>query len=296
MLPTFIIPGAGKSGTTALWRYVSEHPEVCMARQKEPAYFTRVVGRSDGAGDMAPWTSGNYHKGLEWYESLYQLCGDAKARGEASTVYMLTEDTPGLIHAVIPEIKLIFILRDPVKRLLSQYWQERKVGTKLPDFGDMFRERPPRFRWYLHVSSYHIHLSRFLDVFSRDQIRLSLYEDLLHTPQQLIQGVYRAIGVSPGYVPPGLGARWNVSRLPRVVWLARILHSVTVREWALRLSPSSGLWIRAIGRALVGLNSIPWAYPPMPPELRRQLVEELTPTIEFVERYLDRPIPAWREA
>ena len=67
MLPTFIIAGAAKSGTTAIHEILDTHPEVCMSWMKGPTYFTREVPRA------------RYHKGLDWYESLFKGCGEAKA-------------------------------------------------------------------------------------------------------------------------------------------------------------------------------------------------------------------------
>ena len=133
MLPTFIIAGAGKSGTTALWAYLNQHPEICMSRIKEPMFFTNLLGYRQGGSIEAPVYEGRYKSGLEWYEKLFAKCCQKRALGEASTAYMYAKDAAGLIKKTLPEVKLIFLLRNPVDRLYSNYWQERKYGwTCLP--------------------------------------------------------------------------------------------------------------------------------------------------------------------
>ena len=161
-LPTFIIAGAPKCGTTALWNYLNEHPEVCMARIKEPRFFSQMPGELDkktiGSG---PLRSGYFNRGINWYQSLFDSCQQLKARGEASTYYFSAIDSPILIESLIPKVRLIFILRDPVKRLYSHYWQEYKLGLGMPSFEDMVRDNHPRFQYYSYVSSYKINLVFF---------------------------------------------------------------------------------------------------------------------------------------
>jgi hypothetical protein len=293
MLPSFIIAGAGKSGTTTLWEHLKEHPEVCMAQFKEPGFFTQVVGHSDGAGDRAPSLSGRYCKGLEWYESLFRSCDNAKARGEASTIYMVVEDAPVLMKQVVPDVKILFILRDPVERLYSQYWQERKLGWKLPDFGQMVQEHHPRLEWYVYVSSYHVHLTRYLEEFSKHQLSLFLYEDLRYRPKELVRGAFRAVGVDPSFLPKSLGRRYNAARLPRIAWAQRLLNAAAGIELAMTLPTWFCSWLGMVRQGMLKLNSAALQYHSMRPKLREELMVELTDAISYVEHYLQRPIPSW---
>src|SRR5687768_751449 len=107
MLPTFVIIGAMKCGTTSLHYYLAEHPDVCMSEVKETNFFVAEL---------------NYARGLPWYESLFPR--RAAACGEASPVYAATWRFAGIperMHAVLPRARLIYIVRDPVERMVSQY-------------------------------------------------------------------------------------------------------------------------------------------------------------------------------
>ncbi len=294
MLPTFLIPGAGKSGTSSLWALLDEHPEVCMARVKEPGFFTREPGWRAGGDPAASTQGGRWDKGLAWYEGLFEGCDGALARGEASTVYMPAADAPALIRSVVPGVRLVFILRDPVERLHSQYWQERRHGWKLPPFERLVAEEHPRFRRYCHVSAYERHLARFLAEFPREQVHVFLYEDLGREPTDLVRRVYRSVGVDTSFEPRGLGRRHNVASQPRLPWLERVLSAPVGR----RAGEALPDWVRGpLGRArrrLSALNRRRGLYAPMPAELRRTLAARFAPATACVETLLGRELPEWR--
>src|ERR1044072_1104526 len=119
--------GAYKAGTTSLYHYLRAHPQVFMTEAKETFYFT----------DRA------YHQGRDWYEAQCEGAGDALARGEASTAYSawpFFEHVPERAHALVPDAQLIYVLRHPIERLLSQYrfdarmwWDKRPIDEAVLD-------------------------------------------------------------------------------------------------------------------------------------------------------------------
>ena len=282
MLPTFIVAGAGKSGTTALWEYLKAHPEVCMASIKEPYFFSQ-----EGP-------SGRFSKGLNWYQGLWKDCQGQKAFGEITPAYMVRSDTPALIHKTIPNVRLIFVLRDPVDRIYSLYWFSRQGGEPLPDFPLFFQERHPKLERFIYTSSYQIHLNRYLDVFPREQIQVLLYDDMGQDLAAFMRRVYAYIGVNPNFMPPNLGQRYNVRRgaiYPQLQRRVRRLGPKIMRldmpEWLFNLLKQSR-------KTFWSMNTRRIDYPPMPPEIRSALVSELAKTIDFIEMYLERPLPTWR--
>jgi hypothetical protein len=300
MLPTFIIVGTPKSGTTALYDFLKAHPEVCLSMIRDPNYFCDHVGvydsgHSDDDQNNGLAFSGNFHKGLEWYEGLYQHCGAARAIGEVSRDYFVASTAPQLIKNVIPNVQLIFTLRDPVARLYSHYWQERKHGWELPGFHELVELRHPRFTHYLSTSSYQVHLKRYQELFPREQISVVLFEDLVQDPLAFIQNIYQQIRVDPGFVPPNLDKQYNPPRLPRIKWIQRFL--VRLAEVRLKLGSLGWLYDRLswIGRGIMDLNSVIAPYPPLSPGLRFKLIGELEEAIDYVENTLKRPLPLWRE-
>lgn len=101
-LPTFLIIGSMKAGTSSLHNYLSEHPEIFMSKDKELNFFNTTL---------------NWSKGVDWYKE--QFDGAYSVRGETSPNYTKWENTAERVHSVLPNIKLIYLLRDPVQRFIS---------------------------------------------------------------------------------------------------------------------------------------------------------------------------------
>jgi hypothetical protein len=294
MLPTFIIAGAPKSGTTALWAYLGEHPDVCMASVKEPRYFTRIVGRDWGGDPTAPWRSGEFDRGLTWYESLYRHCSGESQRGEATPTYLFAPDAPFLLKQTLPDIRILFILREPVSRLYSHYWEARAAGTRVADFATLVRSSDPRFQRYAEISAYGKHLARYYQVFPRERVLLLIQEEFSAAPLSGVQDAYRFIGVRPDYVPAGLGSRHNVATAPRSSLLQRILD-FHVGPWVARHAPAPLYHpLRRLRERVASLNVRAQPYPPLDPDIRRELRARFASDITYVEDCLGRMIPAWR--
>ncbi len=295
MLPTFIIAGAQKSGTTSLWYYLKAHPQVCMAAKKEPNFFNPAIGCGEHPDGRAPRYPGCYGKGLDWYQSQFPGCENARAVGEASTPYMSDDGAAELIHQHLPQVKLVFILRDPATRAFSNYWQEIKEGWKLPDFAEMAAQRHPALQRYLYVSAYHLHLKRYLGLFPQGQIGVFLYDDLEQEPEGLVRRLYRFIGVEETFVPPNLGQMYNQKSVIRYRKINQILAAMAYR-WNFAFQQKPPGWMSKMALLMIKINSQPVARPKMPVEWRAAFIQELYPAIEFVEEYLGRRLPAWRTA
>jgi hypothetical protein len=105
----FVIIGAQRAGTSYLARALDEHPEICMAQpiRPEPKFFLR---------------EGDCSRGLEWYDRTYfSGCGDSPVRGEKSVGYLDSDVAAARMEQLIPDARLIAILRDPVERAISNY-------------------------------------------------------------------------------------------------------------------------------------------------------------------------------
>lgn len=185
--PTFMVIGAMKAGTTSLWHYLSSHPDVAMSMPKEPDHFALERPSAE-----------------EWSRYL-SLFGDAAARtvrGEASTSYTKALDVsgvPGRIKAALPDIRLIYVVREPVARMRSQYRHEVDRGEETLSFDDAVRQRSRYLQW----SRYGHQASLFLEHFPAEQLLIISSEDLLDRPRATMATVFAHIGVraidSPGF-------------------------------------------------------------------------------------------------
>lgn len=284
MLPNFIIAGAAKSGTTAMQEVLSAHPDVCMSWMKGPTYFTREAPRA------------SYHKGRSWYESLFHVCDGARAIGEVSPFYMICTDAPYLIYQTIPDVRLLFVLRDPVERIYSYYRYTLQRGFQLPDLERMAAEGHPELKQAIYVSSYHLHINRYLQVFPKEQVSIFIYEDWLSDARAFLCSVYQSIGVDADFVPDNLSQRYNPSQQARVVWLQHMLNTLGERIIRLDLPPTLFNLLKAARGSLWKINSKGVQFPPLSPQLRNDLYSNFTETVDYIEEYLDRPLTAWRLA
>jgi Sulfotransferase domain len=203
MLPSFLLIGAMKSGTTTLWWYLREHPEVFLATPKEPNFF-----------------NDHWHRGVGWYERLFDRAGTAQARGEASVRYTSWPDDPecpGRIASVVPDARLLYVVREPIARMRSHYLHEVAALRERRPVEQALRENPI----YLDRSRYATQLERYLDHFPREQLLVVRAEELFRDPSGVLPGVYGFLGVDPSFRPADPGRRDNETaqrfQLPVVV-------------------------------------------------------------------------------
>jgi hypothetical protein len=183
-LPAFVIIGAMKSGTSSLDHYLRQHPEICMSSTKETDFFVEAR---------------NYGKGLDWYRSLF--AAPTKACGEASPNYSKRHQHRGVpqrLHHLLPDVKLIYLLRDPIERIVSHYLHNRALGRETRSLATAVAARSYRNN-YVRTSLYHFQLSAFLDCFPLERVLIATTEDLKARQAETLASVFRFIGVDAGF-------------------------------------------------------------------------------------------------
>jgi hypothetical protein len=232
-LPTFIVIGAQKSLTTTLWEYLRVHPQVFCPEIKETNFFIE---------------EGTWARGLDWYRSLYAPApAGTLQRGDVSpgyTMFPTFTGAPARIAGIVPDVKLVYILRDPVERMRSHYLHQLSVGFERRPM----REALIRDYQYLSLSQYALQLDQYLEHFERGQLLVLRAEDLATDPGTTLDGLLRFLGLEAGWRPPNLGVAYNETKdraVPgavayRVDLLLRRLHwnatAARVREVASRSS------------------------------------------------------------
>jgi hypothetical protein len=272
-LPDFLIIGAMRSGTTTLARLLQTHPQVFVPPAKEIHYFDQ-----------------NFDKPLEWYREWFRDADGAAAAGEASATYMAEPAAPARMAGVVPEARLMAILRHPVDRAYSHYWHERKLGREHLGFREALaaeRERTateevrPRLRFaYLERSRYLPQLRRVCEHYPREAIHLLILEEFERDPEVHFRSVCRFLGVDDSFVPPETGRAFNRYAEPR---------SPTVMRAARRIP-----W-RPLRRAVDRLNVRRFGYPPMEPALRRELAGRFEEDNRALAEWLGRDLSVWDE-
>ncbi len=218
--PTFLIPGASRSGTTTLWSIIRSHPEVCTPDKKELRFFDR---------------NENYKKGIKYYESHFEECEAAKEIGEASPPYWnkgiifdedrkyiyVEEDAPSRIKKAYPNIKLIFTFRNPVDRMYSQFWKNVRQGREhkksvrgavMEEINGERSHKKDEICW-VYKNKYAIHFKEWKKMFSDENIKVIIFEEWINNTKKEIKSVFDFLGVSRDY-NVSYRTEKNVSRTP----------------------------------------------------------------------------------
>jgi hypothetical protein len=196
-LPDFIIGGAPRSGTSWLYAVADRHPEVAMAKPlvPEPKFFLRDE---------------LYARGLSYYSAMwFEGLKPGTTAGEKSTNYLESAVAAERIHQCLPEVRLVFVLRNPIDRAFSNYLWSRQNGLEDESFElalDREEDRERTLSDSLRYARPHAlvsrglyadHLLPYFDRFSRDQILVLRYEDIGTAPGSVAESLHRFLGVSP---------------------------------------------------------------------------------------------------
>ncbi len=297
-LPNFLIIGAAKSGTTSLYRYLGQHPQV-YANVKEPSYFA-LAGKSvqyNGPGDQEGFVR-RVTTDRDAYERLFDGVTQEKAYGEASVLYLYSPEAPGRIKQTIPDVKLMAILRNPVERAFSGFLHMRRDGREpLADFAAALAAETSRVeanwehQWhYTRLGYYYTQLKRYYDLFPAENIAVFTFDEFRSSPVAVLQDIFRFLEVDDSFVPD-TSLKYNVSGVPQ----SRVLHKFLIRPNRLKdivrpLLPRSAR--RSLG-ALVRRYNITDRKPELPQDIRHYLVKLYRDEILQLESLINKDLSHW---
>ena len=288
-MPNFLIIGAMKSGTTALYYYLEQHPQIFMSPVKEPNFFcsgNENTSKPDAVAD------------IRVYERLFARVSNEKAYGEASHCYLYEPKAVERIKSCIPEARLIAILRNPVDRAYSHFLHMVRNGTEpVVDFSQVLQEEATvayraNFQDYVGRGLYHKQLIRYFDAFNEDQIKIYLYEDLSNAATYTLRDIFRFLEVDAEFVP-NISLKHNVSGHPKNKTLDRLLRKQGPVKDALKLYlPAKLRW--RLSRPYDTLKKLNLTKPPdMEPEIRQQLIEIYREDILKLQELIKRDLSQW---
>ena len=274
-LPNLLVIGAAKCGTTSLHHYLAAHPEIAMSAEKELNYF---VAEKNGG------------RSLTWYES--QFDGTAPVRGESSpayTAYPCYAGVPERIHSVVPEARLVYVVRDPIERVVSHY-QLLQGEPELGSLEDVL-EHPFHGGWMIAVSRYWSQLEQYHRFFSPGRILVVDADQLRDCRQETLARVFRFVGVDPGYDSGELDRLHNVSTpATRPNRIGSIIRTGLERAVGARGA-------RAIAHRVPRPLKAPFRrvadQPAVTPELRERLAEEFRPEVERLRAHTGEAFAGW---
>lgn len=297
-LPNFLLIGAAKAGTSSVFSYLGQHPDVFISPAKEPNYFALAGQRVGYAGPGDSIINQASITTFDAYQALFGAARSETAIGEASTLYLYAPTAAPAIRRDRPDMRLIAILRDPTERAYSSYLHMRRDGREPHDsFEAALEEEEVRVRgnwehlWhYSRLGFYHAQLQRYYELFPPERIAVWLYDDLEAEPWRVLREVFTFLGVDPSF-EPDMSVRHKVAGTPR----SRTLHGVLTRPnpakaLAKRLLPT-GVRARLYG-TLMQRNVVAHRERLLP-ETRRKLESLYRTDVERLALLLGRDLSAW---
>jgi hypothetical protein len=302
--PNFLIIGAAKGGSSSLYRYLKQHPQVFMSTPKEPTFFGHE-GKSGlycGPHDEDRAYHSRVVTNLDDYLAMFKEVTDQTAIGEASVYYLYLPHAAAQIKKYIPQATMLAVLRNPVERAYSAYLHVVSQARERRSFADALAQEPERIRkkwnslWHFKAMGfYYGQVKRYYDLFGRQQVHVFLHEDFRKEPLPFIQNIFEILGIDKSFVPD-MSRKYNVSDVPVFPSVEKSLYAVKWR--ILGLQPRLPRRIR--WRLTPVVDTIDMirtrnrrSPPPIPEDVRATLMAEYRDDILRLQDLLNRDLSHW---
>lgn len=293
MLPNFLIVGAAKSGTTSLFEWLCQHPEICRPTIKEPGYF------SDGG----PYYVSNDQE----YLNMFDNNCSGKLTGEASTFYLFDKDAPKRIKKLLPNIKIIILLRNPADRAYSlwghNYYQslqeklqfeealkmeERRIQSK--SFNENWEYSPGMYQ-YFKSGLYYEQVKRYFNIFGEEKVKVYIFEEFIKKPDVVFKEILEFIGVDSNFKPKL--EKENIGTTYKSKFLHNILLNSPLYKFYFSLPSKIKLKLYKILKFIYYLNISNKHRKKMDIKIRNKLLDKYLDDIKKLEKLLNRDLSIW---
>lgn len=293
-LPTFLVVGAIKAGTTALYQYMIQHPEIYLSPERKESRFLTGLSHKTNPEILSQISV------IESYNEYEQLFSKAKAGqqvGEIDPWYLYLYDAaiPRIKQYLSPDVKIIISLRSPAERALSNYYQGYRQGLIKRPFDELTSMLPSldKFDWYermvFQAGSYSQQVAAYLAAFPRKQVFIFLYEDFQANPQQIYQNICEFIGVDATF-QPDMSYKANKGGIPKNQTLHRFLTQKSLATEVLK--PLIPIHLRRKLRFQL-INTNLEQYPALSQRSRHLLNNYYKDDIQRVQALIDRDVTRW---
>lgn len=285
--PNFFVIGAAKCGTTSLHAYLDLHPDISMSSRKEPAFFV--------SGRIYRRQVTDRERYLELFDPL------ALRRGESSVFYSswpIYKGVPRRIHEAAPDARLIYLVRDPVERVPSQYVQQqvnREPGSlryRGNSLGEVLADLDPTRNPIVAKGLYMTQIRQYLEFFPKESILVLDSDELLHDRKATLDQICQFLEVGPMPDDPRIDEERNraESKAQEAEWYVRLAHSASLRSLVDRLPGSvRDRLVRGAQKAV----SRPFAKPELDPADRARLEELFRPEVEELREFTGKSFSGW---
>ena len=293
-LPTFLIVGVQKAGTTSIYNYLQEHPQVYMSPIKETNFLEK-----DWEKLLAE--NSNLKNRITTFEDYCQLFAGVKdeiAIGEASPNYIFHyESSAPRIQKYTPNAQLIVVLRNPVERAYSDYLMHLRDaigGSKVKSLGEQIKHSSHK-SFILRKGFYYTPVKYYLDFFGKEKIKVFLYDDLCDNAQGFMSEMYKFIGVDQNFVA-NVSKKTQQAKIPK----NQAINNLLQRKNPLRNLAANALKIvmpldarQKLRSRLVNLNSQDKSQVPLSSEERQKLIELYREDILKLQDLINKDLSYW---
>ena len=294
-LPDFLVIGAFKSGTTSLMSYLSQHPDVMVPWLQEPNFFgaedfsLSLEGVKGARRDVDGAYGRRRTNTLAQYTNLFADVPAGCVVGESSPQYMTHPAACERIRSLVPDCKLVAILRNPIDRAFSDYSMFVRDGIEKDPF-DVVIHRPRSIKpmgHYVETGMYGKQLQPFFETFPEEQLKVYLHDDLRADPSEVLRSLFSWLGVDPTF-EPNVSEMMNPSGVPRNSLVAGAYIARRRLQPYLKPIVPRGMQRRLDVRLERGLQKDVVA-----PEVRRELAEMFTDDVALLSKLIDRDLSHW---
>lgn len=286
----FVGIGAEKAGTTWIADCLREHPEVNIPEVKEMFFF------NDYDPHFLSIKNYRYKRGIKWYARQFNGGSDKKA-GEISPTYLYSKVTAKRIRDNFPNTKIIVVLREPISRAFSQYIHDKRLGV-IKDIA--FNEAVRMYRNYLEKGYYFKHLNNYFELFDKNNILVLLHEDLVEKPKKSVKKIYEFLELkNTKFLPKSINRKKNIAgraKYPLVNYtMTQLDYLLREKRMEFLLKTIDSLGLRRLAIFVRDRNSTKIVeYPKIGKETTIYLKEIYRPTIEKLEKLLQKDLKTWK--
>jgi hypothetical protein len=270
--PNCIVIGAMKAGTTSLHHYLDAHPDISMTHPKETHYFSKDESWGKGEG---------------WYLSQFEGM-DTQIRGETSPSYSkfpMRPHVPKRMYDLLPNAKLIYLLRDPIDRIISQYrhscGRDKSIDTVIKE----------NKKEHVAPSKYHMQLSQYIEYYDFSDILILESNNLWNNTEGVVQKTYRFLGINDSFTSPAFAEKryQTDNRKEKSAFEKFVLDTLNGRSW---LKPRIPQWVLRKYQKLLKTKKDTTDYE-LDAELRSELANELADDVSKLRDLTGREFSNW---
>lgn len=298
LMPNFLIIGAAKSGTTSLYHYLNQHPDIYFSVMKEPKFFCFYNEECNwqGPGDQEAFQG--YVTDIGKYHSLFESAKHEVAIGEATPWYICSKAAAENIKTMIPNVKIIAILRNPVDRAYSHFLHLLREGREtLDNFQDALNAEEARVKkgwgWTWQYKSrglYYSQLKSYYQLFPKENIRIYLFDDFEKSPSLIIKDIFSFLSVDDKF-STNVSQRQNKAYIPRSRKIKTLIDSRDYKNTLFSKTKISQLVFKKAGNWIEKMNSR--NIPPISSDIKTQLIEYYKDDILCLGPLISKDLSTW---